>query len=499
MTIGKPLCKTTALILTLLFLPCSLISCQKQSIDIPFELLEEEDVLSDPLTAYHIVIPSSCSSELFFAAKTLGEKLTEQTGVSSEVFYDTEPMVSSESTVEILLGRCERGDAKRMLSSLRRDDYLCQVKGNITVLGGNSESATFAALDRFYEELFAYVTAYSFLPSSGGFIHRADYPISSITLNGFELFDYTIVYDHDATEKELALAKYLQETLCSEGGYVLDVRSTAEFQGDHKKLYLTIDPEESETAFRVLPHEQGITLSAHDLFGLSVAVTSWSERLLSAPENQKISVSVREQELCPYSHTLRTVASIWIDPENREGNDVIALGNVIKKNLPDLVLAEQLSKEHRAALTKHLSSSYTAKEEQGIFQRSSVCQFLSELDQEMGCSAKLYRVGEGAEAFLLLSLDRFPTKELPKSLQSRTLPLLIVVHTDANGLSDQAFRFSDQRLSLEKFEIDQIDEAYRAFAIYAETNCFEKIEEEREGGYRALALRRLSAFYPHPS
>ncbi|MBO5938127.1 MAG: hypothetical protein J6Q82_01330 [Clostridia bacterium] len=494
MTTVKLHLKTTALLLALLFLPFSLYSCQTKNTDLPFELLDvEESSAEKPLNLYRIVIPSTCSAHLFDAAKELGERLTEQTTIPSEVVYDTESVKATENTVELLLGNCDHPISRRTLSELRSDDFLCQANKDTVILGGVTESATLQALDRYYDELFIYATAYSLLPTSASFFHRAEYSIKSITVNGFDLFEYTIVYDD---KSNLApFAEILQESLHTDGGYALELCTADEFRGDRKQIYLTVDENEASDAFRILSNEHGITLCAADLFGLSVAIRHWNSLLLTPREDGHVRVVTEAKEIIQYPYTVHEIATLSLEESSSDLSQLTTLNQTVGRMRPSIVFLGAMSDLQRNAMKKMLSIDYTASEETNLLELDTNCRLVSDLSEQTSGSAKLYSIGTGNEAFLLLRLDHIPTLDFSKHLSHRTIPLLILIDTELKSSFAQPPHISDDRFEVEVFEIDGEGEGRRLFMLYAEHGCFDSIPFYTEGGYQSITVHRSSAFY----
>ncbi len=494
MTIDKSRSKAIALFLSFCLLLLSMVSCQKSSNDLPFEVLNpEESSAGESLRLYRIVIPATCSASLLDAAKDLEARLEEQTGIPCEVVYDTESVIATEKTVELLLGKCDRPLARQMLSELRCDDYLCHATEDATVLGGITESATLAALEQYYDELFVYATAQALLPSSAGFSYHAEYPITSITLNGFELFEYTIVYDD--TSNLDTLAKTLQASLHTDGGYALELCKANDFRFDRKQIYLKIDSSEAENGFRILSHEHGITLCAANLFGLSVALRHLSECLLTPTEGQSVRAVTETKETVPYPYHPLEIATLTLNEASSELSELITLNETVETKCPSMVFLGSMSDLQRNAMRKMLSVNYTAEETSDLLERGNSCRLLSDLSDQTSGTAKLYSIGTGDESFLLLRLDHIPTVDFSKYLTDRTTPLLILIDATLDSSPTQPPRISDDRFETVTFEISRETSKLQLFALYAEHGCFSPISTDTDGGYRSVTVHRSSAFY----
>ena len=224
MTIANVCLKFTLFVLLVALLLPLLLACNTENQEEPpFELLEDS-LEKEPYSLYRIVISTTCSSEIFNAAQELRERLSKQTGVSCEVVYDKEQITQAKDIFEILLGNTNRATSQKAMKDFRENDYLCQIHDDVLILGGRSDEATLTALNRFYKDLLEHATSSAILPNEAGFLFRAEYLISKITIGGFDLAQFDIVYENDASEPMIFLAKTLQTKIAQEGNYFLDLQ-----------------------------------------------------------------------------------------------------------------------------------------------------------------------------------------------------------------------------------------------------------------------------------
>ncbi len=501
MTIVKPFFKLLSLLLLLFLFPSSLLSCQKETIDLPFELLTEpSDAQSEQeeLSAYRLILPISSSAELFSATQSLAKQLETATDVPAVVMYDTEwQATEDEKTVTVFVGNLSLPNVRHTLSDFRSDDYLCHIDGNTVLLGAKSEAATLAALERFASELLPYATAYGF-SSDAELLFRADYGISSVKINGFDLWNYSIVYGPDSSGTE-ALAKHLQHRLERDTRYTLDVCSAIDFQENRKQIFLTQTEETPKESIRIFADEYGITLSAHDLFGLSAGIQRLLEQILTPDANGHVSITFPSQEIHTYSHASRTVASLKLGEESLTRAELTALSDRLKTKSPSILSLNTEDQEALTSLATLLSDRYSAVENTSLFQTGTAANFLWDLSEEMSVPAMLYQIGEGNEAFLLLVLEGFSEGELPDVLRERSLPLLVLVHTELSDAIDAAPSFANTAFDLLLFQTTWQGLRQNAFAVYAEPDCFTLSEESFSKDCSFFTVKRRLAFYPNPT
>ncbi len=491
MTIAKLLSKITSLLLLFVLLALSLLSCHEEQVsEPPFELLEEEEELpfeEESFSLYRIVVSSACSPTLWNAAKELKERISKQTGVPCEIVYDTESVKQAKDIVELLLGNTTRSASQSAMKELRENDYLCLRRENTLVLGGLSDTATLAALTRFYHELFDHVSASSLLPNEAGFFYRAEYPINTITLGGFDLALYDIVYPKNASSNIIDLARLLQNVLSAKASYSLDIFSEDAFAGTAKRIELTLSETESIGTARIQFDNQGVTLSAKDVFGLSAATKELVSQLLTTTEENVSFGSPNTVKLVAYENPALTIASLRVDSEADAATEVTNMSDLIQTYSPTVFLAENMSEIQQTCLSEILQDQYHRLGQLDVFQKGSPCRLQSVLSE----TATLYHIGNDSDGYLLLSLTDAPTDEIWSLIGQRTLPLLLVVHSMffENAPIDTDF----ERVLFESYGVNQ---QQSIFAVYAEENCFSIKQDVSQNGYRSFAVERTSAFYP---
>lgn len=217
------------LLALLALLSLLLCSCQVTPLDSsPVHAVQnaEDNILSkDASTHDYLLLPANAGSELVARAHALANALSAQTGIPATLYFDSDDFLMQENARLILLGNVRHALAEAHLHGLRRDDYICVTEENVLILGGKSDAATVAAIDRFSNTLLPYADAEILVNTDQHFAVSAEYALSTVTLNGFSLDDYRIVYPKNGVLLEKEIAYRLRDRMADRCGFYLDVLS----------------------------------------------------------------------------------------------------------------------------------------------------------------------------------------------------------------------------------------------------------------------------------
>ena len=112
-----------------------------------------------------------------------------------------------------------------------------------------------------------------------GFEKINEYEFSSLTLNGFDLYDYTIVYSEDDNGGEKKYAELLRKYIVDKSGYLLNVISDKEFDGGvGKAIYFKMDPKMNGASVSV--RDNSLYVNAAGYYEFSVLFPELVEKLL---------------------------------------------------------------------------------------------------------------------------------------------------------------------------------------------------------------------------
>ena len=252
-------------------------SCAKSgsNLDEVFSQLEiasddESETESEAIVEHiYVIIPDGCSGELSLKARELADKIKEKTGLLTSLKYDNELKRAPDGSCEILLGNTDRLASKNAIDVLRKDEYLCHWDNGAIVICGRSDSATIVAVEKFMSEILPSATKYSIMHSGAHLEYKCEYDIKDITLNGYDLYDYTLIYPASNKYFEKDMAIMLRDAINARSGYFLDVISDEEIT-DKTVRVLSVSAQQKQNA--IVPYEYGVAIVGDNSYSLSLAV-----------------------------------------------------------------------------------------------------------------------------------------------------------------------------------------------------------------------------------
>lgn len=301
--------RLVCIFLALCCLCAALFSCNTKTNEIPNHsalLSTNEDTKALEYSYCYIILPSECSSALALRVQALEKELAEQIQVQVESVYSGDSFIFRENSLFLLIGNTLFTESTQTFALFKRDDYICKNISGKIVLGGISDSATVKAIDKFCEEVLPYADASSILSVGGEFLYKAEYPHESISLNGFPVGEYKIVYREveDASVKTVALA--MREAIADLCGEYLGVISEDSVKGDTKAITLGIS-QDSEA--RLFSSENGVEITASDAHSLACCAQQLAEAcaenpVLTVNEELKFNTSISTVAVLPLLCTI---------------------------------------------------------------------------------------------------------------------------------------------------------------------------------------------------
>jgi hypothetical protein len=360
MIIGK---KTVALLLLLSVLLALLAGCGSNNDEAAMELLRAmknqaaEQTEGDIPKQYLIVIPASASSELSLLARDLSTAIAEKTGVESVYKYDTEEIRSTEGTVVILVGNTSSAISRDALYRFKSDDYICKNVDGKVVLGGVSDSATVAAINRFINEVLPNATKYALMADGAGFEYRGEYAVKDIIVCGYDLRDYSIIYSDIETQK---MAVELRNALAERSGIYLDVKSEAGSVDGQKEIVLSVDGESGACIRRI---GEDIFLLGKDTYALSVSVSEFYDALMPK-SGDTASFDVSDRLELAYTSSKISIRSVVCDiPYNESVVPAIStLVNTLNNAQDDIIIFSKIDRDVWNAVKPGLNSEFETVE-----------------------------------------------------------------------------------------------------------------------------------------
>ena len=229
----------------------------------------------------YIIIPKACSGELSAKAQELAVAITEKTGVYAIVKYDNEDIRVQDGELTMLLGNTDRLESKEATKLLRYEDYICKWDRFSIVLGGRYDQATINAIDVFMESVLHGASRASLMNADAHFENILDYDVSAVTVNGYDLYDYTLVYSEKNALNEREKAEVLRRYIVAKSGYMLNVMSDAEVDNNTGKIISVCGKTGTEVA-GISVEENNIFISGKGEYELSVAISKFAEKLFGS-------------------------------------------------------------------------------------------------------------------------------------------------------------------------------------------------------------------------
>lgn len=337
LTAGESMRRYFFLIITLMLALCLLTSCASCKDDgglDKFEQLivstsspeEEGEAFAD---AAYVVVSRSAGFELVSRAVALADTLTAKTGVATFLKYDSEPTVSG--TFEILLGYNTRLVAKENFSSLRDGDYICRYDRGCIVLGGRTEEATLAAIDKFESDILPGASYAAIMSKDAHFEVYAEHEIEEFTINGYPIYEYTLAYCGESYEIADVISRYIREV----SGYTISHKQKDAYDPQMSRcIWLILD---GEGAASIAQRDGNIVLRASDLYGLSLAATTFTSHIGESALGASLRMNIEGNEVLSYAKSELDLAFGFVDNEGKSDfNLLLALANAINNTHNDL-------------------------------------------------------------------------------------------------------------------------------------------------------------------
>lgn len=342
-----------------------LISCATQRNDIDdifsqLEISDNSEIESDIAEHIYVIIPNGCSGVLSLKARELSDAIASRTGITVSLKYDSELRTAPSGALEILLGNTDRLASKNAIDVLKKGDYLCRWDNGAVVICGRSDEATVSCIEKFMSDVLPGMTN-SYIMSKDACIENiAEYAVSRIYLQGYDLYDYTILFQKgNADEKRIALA--LRDLISERSGYFLDVESDP--QNAVRRIMISSDAEDNS----ISADEKGIVICGKDLYSLSLLaarfandIKSGSGDILNLNYDNKVSVpdtdasvhavfytvQKRDGDFTPINELLLALKSMEFDI-CVVGNSEQTINDMLKNTLGDCCEIRTLTVESR--------------------------------------------------------------------------------------------------------------------------------------------------------
>ena len=203
------------IILVILLLICvSFISCESAVTDSeapPQEIsISTYDYQPDE---YIIVRPDLSSKDITAAAialrNAIGESIGYDIGLTTDWIKKTEEIPAAGK--EIIIGETNRQQTTDNFTSLKYDDYMIKLdtESNRIVILGGSDKATEKAVDFFITHCLNSETGMFSIPEENVYMYKQEYNVESISFNGSDISEYTIINEAENMNTAEILRNYI--------------------------------------------------------------------------------------------------------------------------------------------------------------------------------------------------------------------------------------------------------------------------------------------------
>lgn len=283
---------------------------------------------------FFFIIPHDASPALAQSAKELCETFCQKTSAAAQVHFDNEPLPTYKNPRFILIGNTAYESSHKAIAHLKHNDYVCVSIGRDVVIGGKSSSASILAIERFTKEVLPYFDLESKISDACSFEHFAEYPYESISINGFSLSDYTIVYPENSNKKEFELSFILREKLAALCGEYPNICSDMEIYLSERLICIGNCFNDTREEAQIICEGKSVKLLGSSQNILAQVVQAFLEMCESS--DTLVLQDVLIVDALSYELDIKTVFSKGINNES-DMEDIVKICKEIKQETPMLV------------------------------------------------------------------------------------------------------------------------------------------------------------------
>ena len=329
-----------------------------------------EKITMDDLKKYVLIRPEDCSEEIVQAGVQLRKAFIDEFGIKldlkSDLHSETVPALRI-GEYEILLGACDRDESRSYLADLKAKDYGYAMVGKKIVICGGSDEATLTAFRLFVVELIRKHEASSevFCDSTVSFLKRETYEIDTLTLQGTDISEYTVIYPN-RNESCKALANELVARLTEKTGITLAVKTDKEKVAGKEILIGTTNRTEcayttqalTEGTYLLGTDGQFVCARGADGIGDYYAVYALIASLFSNPSTAtQVTLAASTVETVPMEDSLKAMSfNLWVSSVTAERRESVS--QTILSYLPDTIGVQEASPTWMTYLDSSLGDIY---------------------------------------------------------------------------------------------------------------------------------------------
>lgn len=196
------------------------------------------EIGAENLGEYIVIRSTDADAAIVKAAADLRTEIGNALGSQLRISEDwvKNPASLPASAKEIVVGRTNRPGNDELLGKLRPEEYLIAFKNDRIYILGGSDDATLRAIDYFKETYLDRAAKNIVLESTLFDLHRYDYPLEQVCIDGIDLRDYTIVIPADADLYTRYAAQNLSDYYAANAGFPLTVTTDKSAETEYEIL-----------------------------------------------------------------------------------------------------------------------------------------------------------------------------------------------------------------------------------------------------------------------
>ncbi len=302
------ICLLTAL------LPMPLASCGDTVRKSAFEELSSvSDTKETVFQKYKIIYPEDASAELIQGIDLLCESLEAATDKICAVSCESAAVYEHTETYCIFVGDTEY--TRSYYDGYLGKDYIFYAEESYAVLGGRTDGASLAAMERLKALLGVCEAEGVFSAGSNDFEYRCRYELDGLLLCGLSLEYYGVVCTEERTSAIAEIAEYTYGRLAEKCGAYAKIKFGAADDGT-RELVFCKNPEQAEALIRY--DGEDIIISAPDAYGVCIAAQRLLTELFGSVNGNCAALSIDTEIRLGYTAPTLSLGAVLSDFLNAE-------------------------------------------------------------------------------------------------------------------------------------------------------------------------------------
>lgn len=368
MITGNRHLKKSLIIIALMLITATLLSsCVPNTDSYEYLFAAGRDEIEEPpieIDTFIIVLPADASGSVYDAIVSLAQKIKENTLSDTKIMYDYEKIQLKANDMLILVGRTTFYESQSFLQDFRKEDFGYTCFDRTILICGACEESLLSAIERFRKNIVAYADSELFISNGTEYIFRAEYDIKKIDLNGYQLYNYSLVYPNGDTTA-FAAASYFREILAENTGYYLDIRSDSQISKNARaicigktKLDTTVSDSIGKGASLITEYPNGISVISDNLYTTKHALNSLLDLLCTTDASSEANVQI--SSFTPNISKFDEITITDISPASLSSKDNLRdTANIIRDNSLDIIRICNISQNTANSLFYTLGSNYS--------------------------------------------------------------------------------------------------------------------------------------------